>query len=355
MEVFQTDNHYIILDGEFSLWCSRRHGTLEPKTGNDLCSAWNPVCIGLVYGVIGKIKIHSESEWKLLLISKQTCVGKLEGEHDVFQINKITVLSLSDTEPAEVDLDLCKMHHFGIRQTDRITQNADGQGKSLQKTWNTIKSAAENVKPKKKVVKDKEKFERRILEELIKMYNESNTFYYCKTHDLTNTIQRQSSSSYDSTLQLWQRCDRRFFWNLHMVKELTDLTQQDNDTLELASHWILPVVQGCIDIQSCVLDFNESSKDLSPVMPKPAKDPISYTMILISRRSRHRAGTRSKRRGLDETGACANYVETEQIIEFSHHRVSFVQVRGSIPVFWSQTGVKYRPPPKLDKGLIWYI
>ena len=43
------------------------------------------------------------------------------------------------------------MHHFGIRQTDRITQNADGQGKSLQKTWNTIRSAAENVKPRKVV------------------------------------------------------------------------------------------------------------------------------------------------------------------------------------------------------------
>ena len=26
-------------------------------------------------------------------------------------------------------------------------------------------------------------------------------------------------------------------------------------------------------------------------------------------------GTRSKRRGLDETGACANYVETEQVIK----------------------------------------
>ncbi|XP_053406401.1 phosphatidylinositide phosphatase SAC2-like [Mercenaria mercenaria] len=301
MEVFQTDNHYIILDGEYSLWCSRRHGTLEPKTGNDLCSAWNPVCIGLVYGVIGKIKIHPDSEWRLLLISKQTCVGRLGGEHDVYQINKITVLSLSDSEPAEVDLDLCKMHHFGIRQTDRITQNADGQGKSLQKTWNTIKSAAENVKPRKKDVKDREKFERRILEELIKMYNESNSFYYCKTHDLTNSIQSQASSSYNRTLELWQRCDTRFFWNLHMVKELTDLTEQ-NDNMQ---------------------EYKEMSQ-----------------------------GTRSKRRGLDETGACANYVETEQIIEFSHHRVSFVQVRGSIPVFWSQTGVKYRPPPKLDKEIM---
>lgn len=41
------------------------------------------------------------------------------------------------------------MHHFGMRQTDRITQNSDGQGKSLQKAFNTIKSAAENVRPKK--------------------------------------------------------------------------------------------------------------------------------------------------------------------------------------------------------------
>lgn len=26
--------------------------------GIDLCSAWNPVCIGMVYGVIGKVKVH---------------------------------------------------------------------------------------------------------------------------------------------------------------------------------------------------------------------------------------------------------------------------------------------------------
>lgn len=36
-------------------------------------------------------------------------------------------------------------------------------------------------------------------------------------------------------------------------------------------------------------------------------------MFLISRRSRHRAGTRYKRRGVDEKGKCANFVETEQV------------------------------------------
>ncbi|KAE8740672.1 hypothetical protein FOCC_FOCC013820 [Frankliniella occidentalis] len=73
-------------------------------------------------------------------------------------------------------------------------------------------------------------------------------------------------------------------------------------------------------------------------------------MGLISRRSRFRAGTRYKRRGVDEEGKCANYVETEQIVSYQSHTVSFVQVRGSVPVYWSQPGYKYRPPPRIDKG-----
>jgi len=40
-----------------------------------------------------------------------------------------------------------------------------------------------------------------------------------------------------------------------------------------------------------------------------------------------------------------------QILEFANHVVSFVQVRGSVPLYWSQTGIKYKPPPKIDRGL----
>lgn len=80
----------------------------------------------------------------------------------------------------------------------------------------------------------------------------------------------------------------------------------------------------------------------------------TFTLSLISRRSRFRAGTRYKRRGVDEDGKCANYVETEQIVAYQSHIVSFVQVRGSVPVFWSQPGYKYRPPPRIDKGSVSY-
>lgn len=54
---------------------------------------------------------------------------------------------------------------------------------------------------------------------------------------------------------------------------------------------------------------------------------------------------------MDEKGNCANYVETEQILTFRHHQLSFTQVRGSVPIYWSQPGYKYRPPPRLDRGV----
>lgn len=71
-----------------------------------------------------------------------------------------------------------------------------------------------------------------------------------------------------------------------------------------------------------------------------------FSYIIISRRSINRAGTRLFTRGADNQGNVANFVETEQIVEFEGNRSSFTQVRGSIPLIWSQMpNLKYRPPP----------
>lgn len=84
------------------------------------------------------------------------------------------------------------------------------------------------------------------------------------------------------------------------------------------------------------------------------KAPMHLELYLLSRRSRHRAGMRYLKRGVDEQGKVANYVETEQMIVFRGHMISFVQTRGSVPVFWSQPGYKYRPPIRLDKSKQWF-
>ncbi|CAN1136075.1 Phosphoinositide phosphatase SAC3 [Linum perenne] len=67
-----------------------------------------------------------------------------------------------------------------------------------------------------------------------------------------------------------------------------------------------------------------------------------YKLTLIARRSRHYAGTRYLKRGVNDKGRVANDVETEQIVFEDVPKglpvqiSSVVQNRGSIPLFWSQ-------------------
>lgn len=71
-------------------------------------------------------------------------------------------------------------------------------------------------------------------------------------------------------------------------------------------------------------------------------DGRDFNLTIIARRSRHYAGTRYLKRGVNEKGRVANDVETEQIVfenvaeGFPVQISSVVQNRGSIPLFWSQ-------------------
>ena len=44
-----------------------------------------------------------------------------------------------------------------------------------------------------------------------------------------------------------------------------------------------------------------------------------------------------------------------QILQAGSHCVSYVLVRGSVPVFWTQPGSKYRPPPIIERGIYMYM
>ena len=80
-----------------------------------------------------------------------------------------------------------------------------------------------------------------------------------------------------------------------------------------------------------------------------------FLLTLISRRSIKRSGLRYLRRGIDDEGNCANTVETEQILsapDWDRSQVlrSFVQIRASIPVFFSQTPYSFKPLPQFHQS-----
>ncbi len=94
---------------------------------------------------------------------------------------------------------------------------------------------------------------------------------------------------------------------------------------------------------TCLLAF-----DTRTVMANGRK----LQLYLISRRSRFRAGTRYFRRGVDHDGHVANFNETEQIATIASQTdpnkaattLSFVQIRGSVPVFWAEINtLRYKP------------
>ena len=65
-------------------------------------------------------------------------------------------------------------------------------------------------------------------------------------------------------------------------------------------------------------------------------DATKFKFVLISRRCAYRAGTRFWIRGADEDGNVANFVETEQLVVTEKETYSFVQIRGSVPMHWTQ-------------------
>lgn len=84
----------------------------------------------------------------------------------------------------------------------------------------------------------------------------------------------------------------------------------------VSSSRVVPAIYGYVNQKD--LSFEADSQPL--------------TLTLISRRSRHRAGCRYLRRGVDEEGNVANFVETELVLRIFSHCLSFVQVHAGIEV-----------------------
>lgn len=316
----------------------------------------------------------------LLVIESCSLVGYVWNRQPIYKINKIGLLSLG---PMELDITThpCPKHSqsvaFNQKPEDAGSKPVSRQQEALAKTWGSIKSATKSLKTStvqaahrigidggasgRDSTSGGERAVRKLLDEVEKMFCQSDSFYFSPGVDLTKSVQ-VSGEDYVRRPS-WKTADERFFWNQFLLKELIDLKVKMTINrwcvlivLELysikfnlptqdpkADAWIIPILHGYVHIDTVGVELEGEPLD-GGINRK------SLTLVLLSRRSRYRAGTRYKRRGVDEAGHVANYVETEQCLLFEGHVASFVQIRGSVPVFWSQPGFKYRPPPQIDRG-----
>lgn len=152
--------------------------------------------------------------------------------------------------------------------------------------------------------------------------------YFSYSMDITNTYQRRTQwTAAQMKEPMYKRVDQRFWFNRYLLSPFTDPVAGSSPP-ETYCKFILPMMMGFVAIHHLTIRG------------------ALVEFALISRRHTRRAGCRYVVRGIDASGAVANFVETEQIVHPVERRVvhSFVQVRGSIPVYWTQlASLKYAP------------
>ncbi|ETN38944.1 uncharacterized protein HMPREF1541_06986 [Cyphellophora europaea CBS 101466] len=153
-------------------------------------------------------------------------------------------------------------------------------------------------------------------------------FYYSVDFDLTRRLQDRVE---DTSLDI-ATLDEGLLWNSYMINPLLQfrarLTHHEKDALD-GSRILTSVIRGF----ARTLTVPPSS---SPIRRKVSNMPASLTVV--SRLSSRRAGTRFNSRGIDDNGNVANFVETETIFwSPTGLCFSYVQVRGSVPLFWESS------------------
>ena len=144
-----------------------------------------------------------------------------------------------------------------------------------------------------------------------------NPLYYSDSFDLTVSFkmyEKQIKNKIIPSSFIFPYTISYFAWNYSIAK-IFDSKGMEN--------FIFPVINGYFD--SRIVNYNE--------------DDLSF--IIIGRKDDRRSGMRFLLRGADLNGNVANFVETEEILIYREqngiaHILSFLQIRGSIPIIFTQ-------------------
>lgn len=174
----------------------------------------------------------------------------------------------------------------------------------------------------------------------------SKSFYFSYSYNITRTLQsniiRERTAINGGLRHGPHDFNDMFVWNHYLLEPAMEALKNPYD-------WCVPIIHGFIE---------QASLDIFG---------RRVYMSVIARRSRFFAGARFLKRGANDLGYVANDVETEQIVAnklttsfhapgpnlySSTEYTSYVQHRGSIPLYWTQDNTGVSPKPDIDINLI---
>lgn len=178
------------------------------------------------------------------------------------------------------------------------------------------------------------------------------SFYYAAdgAFDISTRLDRRigptGSMATGKSIHDLSQYDGRFVWNTFMIHPLMDFRNRlepfEKERLDSQGFFLLA-------IQGYVAVFDMSPPKLVYSQPPETAnsekaEQMTTSISLVSRLSWKRAGTRFNTRGVDDDGNVANFVESETLLNHEGVSVSYVQLRGSVPLFWEQQGLQAFSP-----------
>ncbi|CEF68649.1 Phosphatidylinositide phosphatase SAC2 [Strongyloides ratti] len=291
MQLVSSCNAFYVKSETSILKCCKRKKKLFVVSLNEFADVGDIENICDIYGVLGTIDINGSHF--LLVITAVSIVGSFRTEVEtIYKINKISAISIDDNNKVD-DV--------------QLINNSNALEKIINSHKKVIQFVSDKIQP--------QQYQKTLLDDVLKMFNENGDFYFSYKHSLTLNTQRYAEKEV--------LFDKAFWWNKELIKDLP-----------YDSEWSLQVIQGHISQTALNIDVD-----------------TLFLFTIISRRSVERAGTRYIKRGVDDDSYVANFVETETILSIFGHQLSFIQIRGSVPIYWSQKGIKYRPPLTIDKSM----
>ncbi|PIA15008.1 DNase I-like protein [Coemansia reversa NRRL 1564] len=160
---------------------------------------------------------------------------------------------------------------------------------------------------------------------------ENGAFFFSPMFDITRTAQSLRLHTVAANDVRVFDPDTKFQWNNNMLQVFSDYRMHMCGTAARrefdVAGYVTSLIQGSVE-----------SFYFTQNMGGPEHTHVNVACYLISRSSSMRSGMRFLTRGVDDEGGVANEVETEVILMTPKLTMSHVQVRGSVPVFWTQEG-----------------
>ena len=260
--------------------------------------------------ILGIINIKNTNF--ILYITSSEKVGQFK-DQDVFRITEVDFFEISDPKKQRINNQEISDLKDGIKKLLKLGFYYSF-GVDLTSSQQYQSRILTDLKSGMKQIFKKDSIDSNYMNNM----NQAQNFYKMN-------IRRENTNKYginenieESLKQIYLTSCEKYFFNKNLYKKFLDPTS--NNPIDPC--FIIPIICGYFGTFSYEIDGS------------------TLYFTLISRRSQNHCGTRYNTRGINDDGHVANFCESEQIVIYKNNILSFSQLRGSVPVFFQQIGLR---------------